>query len=1158
VPLLLHNTALETPTPRDFRTILLDAARGGNLKRYLFIVPTGRRIQAVERETIAAYVNATGRPLERLPIVTLEGFVRDFHNRLQPIRRELTPGVHLALIYRAMQKADLSFFGGSAGTPSAAVAERIAHVLAGVRRDGIMPSDFKRDVAWLHDHPEAHGYNLEKLDDLYQIYSAYLELLNRSWSDHPGRMATLASLLQQDHSAIFRRAYNDVSQIYVYGFREFSTPETALLSRLAQVRDLEIVIHLDYEESNGPLYGNFSDAVSALTNARFRRTEIDRLEEQVDESTRKPFGHHMRRNLFRTDERIANASFDDLITLYSFHNREEEVQGICALIKRLVLNEGIAPQTLCVVTHNLEKYARLFAEHMAAYGIPAAIAQPSTLDRSGLMSALLAALAVPAGSYERRDVVRAISSPYLDFGPDVDPSAVVDAAAHLRIRRGRVAWERRIGQRLLFLKGRMAEIDDPDEQRGVQTEMESLERADRSVQVLADALDRFASRMTPDEFRRAFRRLLGRLGIADRILDVRRRLEQGARTPQDWNRVHNEIERDTRALSAALRMVDEMTEFFEVEYGPSSAFVNAPGRRRGDGRYSLEFYVDWLRTAAMQTRWSTREGHDQGVFIGTPGDIDGLDFNTVFVCGLIDGEFPGRYIPETFLGKPLPNAQDRQLRRERMEFYGAITAFERHLVLTCHRFAGATRIVRSSFIDALLRITTLENSGRVVDVDELRVVRARARSGADQGELLAPFGDISTFEGLAEEMGATLWSGGEIPEMASQQARDLAANLMHTVRVEGSRHGEESSRLPEYAGVIAEALDASERATLYERIGRNYSPSQLELYARCPFKYFARRLLRVVPTAEYDVTITPLERGLLLHSVLFRLYSELRDSDELPITSEKRDDVLARARELARQEIEGIVFDHPYWQIDQERLLGSDLLGGLLRRWIDYDIDRFAGGNTSLIPSFFEVDFGGGKGPRGGIDPTLSTAGPVTIHTVKFRGRVDRVEVARRGDRIYFAVADYKTGRAPTRADIHEGMSLQLMLYIEVIRRLLAEHFSLPLEDVQPVGAFYYQLDTRKVAADMKAVFVPNELKTSGARPEGLLRAARNSSDPETVDDLLALVDEVVARAEGYVEGIATGQFPLTTRDVNVVCRSCEFEPACRVRDVVQSACGPS
>jgi hypothetical protein len=265
----------------------------------------------------------------------------------------------------------------------------------------------------------------------------------------------------------------------------------------------------------------------------------------------------------------------------------------------------------------------------------------------------------------------------------------------------------------------------------------------------------------------------------------------------------------------------------------------------------------------------------------------------------------------------------------------------------------------------------------------------------------------------------------------------------------------------------------------------------------------------------------------------------LRDQGKLPITGERRDEVIVRAQELTREEIEGISLDHPYWKIDRERLLGSDTLNGLIEGWVESEIDRSTGG-TRLVPEFFEVGFGTGVAARQVSDEFLSRDEVVEIYSVKIRGKVDRVEILREGDFIYYAVADYKTGMPPSRPEIEQGLSLQILLYLEVIRHILADYYSLPLENIRPAGGIYYRLNARSVEATDTYLFVPNELKGD------IISTRKLKSDPTTVEDLEEKMRQAFRYAEQYIEGISSGIFHVTTHDVTKICRGCEFYSACR------------
>ncbi|HVZ38391.1 MAG TPA: PD-(D/E)XK nuclease family protein [Candidatus Kapabacteria bacterium] len=1145
MPVLLYNTERPEFTSLEFNEVVLTAARSGELPRFVFILPTPRMVNEVRRTLIREQYAQTSRPLEHLPLYTFESFAREFYNRIGPQKREVMPEVALALMQTAIQGLDLEYYSRKGANVSLGVVQKIARVINGVRADGIMPSDFADDIEYAEAHKDERGYDPVKLRDLHAIYSRYLRLLNTEWVDQAGMMVQLNTALVQERDATFRRAFPGTHTLLAFGFTEFSQPAIAMLQQLGYVRGLSSMIYFDYARENGPLYGNYDDVHRKLVTSGYRSLDLDPLQTDVPEEERRPFRHHMRKNLFRTDDRIENSSFDHLIRAYGFFNREEEVQGIAAMAKSLILDQGIQPERICITAFAMDGYADLFREHLATHGIPSTITAPLPLNRNSVLTALLAALAIPAGGYDRRDVIRAITSPYLSFGAGIDAAALTEASTQLRIRRGRNAWVRRIEMRIAYLRPRLAAIDDDDDRRAVSLELETLERALESIRTLTGMLDAFDRRMSPVEFRDAFLTLTATLRAPENVLRMRHELDARTRTPQDWLRVHDEMERDTRALASFLHLLEEMTAFFEAELDRAAEEADGGATKAASGdvhRHPLEFYIEHLRAAAINSHYRLREKHDYGVLVAPVAAMQSLEFDVVILCGLIDGEFPSTYIPEMFLGRPLPDAQDRQLRRERVLFYSAITSFTKSLVATWPRFSGNAELVRSSFLDALIRITTIEESGFVTEVDELRVIRDRVRRGEMLADGLGFLEPIATLEALAEETGAALWARRTVPRIPA--ADGMLTNLRHTAAVERERAEgtamRSHARAGEFRGVITEALSDIEREELAARRSREYSPSQLELYARCPFKFFARRVVGAHAPASYDVSLTPLERGLLLHKVLFRLYSELRDDRELPLTAASSVAALERARELAREEIAGIIFDHPYWRIDQERILGSGMLDGLLERWIHADAERTDEERTKLTPEFFEVGFGMGGG-RDSSDPELSRNAPIDLHGITLRGKVDRVETYRRGDEIFFTVADYKTGAAPSRTEIRDGTSLQLIIYLEVIRHLLADHYHVPLENVKPAGGIYYRLDARRVDAEVKAIFVPNEVK------KDLLAMKSYRQDPETVDDLVTLIGDLFGRAAEYVEAIASGRFPVTPHDVASACRGCEYHAACRV-----------
>ena len=1182
--LLLYNNALPSRSPLDLDSYILSVAEEGKLGEYAFVLPTGRKVRELERRLTDKHYEQTNKPLTHLPLFTMSSFTEALYDQLAPGRREASMEIQIALIERAMKSVDLNYFARPGRDPSLGVVEQVTRVISGVRADGILPTQFEMDIQAAQENPELMvGYDTVKLRDLYNIYSEYLRILGDTWIDYPGRILRVNTELFNNPDILFLRSFPDVHTLLIHDHTEFTWPEIDLVTRLGVVENLNALLVFDYEEGNGPLYGNFEEVIEKLKVGGYGTERLDPIDLDVPEEQRRPFTHHMRRNLFRTDERIANPAFDERIGIYSFHTREEEVRGIAGLVKSLVFDEGIPPERICITTLNMENYTELLREYLPSYGIPANITARYPLEQNGLITALFSALNILAAGYDRRDVLRAVTSPYLSFGEDVDPAALADAGTKLRITRGYQGWRRRIGRRIEFLLTRLRSGLDLDERRGLEIELETLRRAERSIELVHDTLGEFSTHLSPTEFRAAFLRLIAKLKGTENILHIRRNLEAQPRTPADWQRIHDEMERDTRALARFLGLLDELTELFEldaVESESRESRVRESESREAESRelesrelesreaesrelesreaesrelesrearqfglHRLGYYLDHLRTAAARSFYTIREKHDYGLLVTHLDQVQGETFDVVIMCGLVDGEFPSTYIPANFLGKPLENTEERQLRRERIAFYSGLTSFSERIYITYPRTQGDRELVRSSFLDALIRITTVEESGRVVPYKELRIEREERRRGTE----LVPDRDfpamVATLDVLSEEAGTVLWKGGTLPRV--EEGKEILDHLKHTVAVEAGRAkaDEDVTLAAEYRGILTDALTEEERALLAERRDNEYSASQLETYAKCPFKYFTRRLLNVDAPARFDVTLTPLERGVLVHAVLFKLYSELREKDELPISHENRDEVINRAQEIAEQEIEGITLDHPYWKIDQERLLGSAALNGLIEQWIDGEIAR-SEEKTELVPEFFEVSFGKGGSSGSSTDPILSKNEEIELYDVKVRGKVDRVEIFRQGDVIYYAVADYKTGLPPSRGDIEKGLSLQLMIYLEVIRHVLAQHFNLPLENIRPSGGIYYRLNAREVTAKDTYLFVPNELKGE------LIKERKYKRDPETVEELEARMEEAFTWADQYVQGISTGVYHVTPHDVNKICRGCEYHSICRVWEV--------
>ena len=115
------------------------------------------------------------------------------------------------------------------------------------------------------------------------------------------------------------------------------------------------------------------------------------------------------------------------------------------------------------------------------------------------------------------------------------------------------------------------------------------------------------------------------------------------------------------------------------------------------------------------------------------------------------------------------------------------------------------------------------------------------------------------------------------------------------------------------------------------------SPSRLESYATCPYRYFMRYTLGVDPVNEPEdiERIDALERGSLIHSILEGFLKDIGRDDPPRVDARARH--LARLREVARdeaakREARGVTGRPLIWAMDRQQI-EDDLV-----RWYDAEL----------------------------------------------------------------------------------------------------------------------------------------------------------------------------------------------------------------------------
>ena len=431
------------------------------------------------------------------------------------------------------------------------------------------------------------------------------------------------------------------------------------------------------------------------------------------------------------------------------------------------------------------------------------------------------------------------------------------------------------------------------------------------------------------------------------------------------------------------------------------------------------------------------------VFVAPAESARGMRFDVVFVPGLAERLFPRKIAEEPILLDAdrarldpglATNAQ--RVAKERLALRLAVGAAGDGVVLSYPRLDLDEARPRVPSFYALEALRAAE--GRLPGFDELakraetltlaRVGWPAPRAAADAID--AAEHDLAVLDALLRD-----------PTPRSGTARyllDANPHLGRALRFRGRRwwkrwtwaDGLVASPEPGREAAAARGLEAIRDHAL---AARSFSPTALQHFAACPYRFFLQAVHRLAPR-EVPAAIEeldPLARGSLVHAVQFELFQRLEAEGLLPVRPANLEQARARldaaldgAAEQARDQLAPAIAR--VWD-DGIASIRADL-----REWLR----RAAEDASGFVPWRFELSFG--LPGRGQADPH-SKPDPVTLDCgIRLRGSIDLVE--RRADGALRAT-DHKTGRDRVgRAAITEGgEALQPVLYALALEKLFAD-----------------------------------------------------------------------------------------------------------------------
>jgi ATP-dependent helicase/nuclease subunit B len=459
------------------------------------------------------------------------------------------------------------------------------------------------------------------------------------------------------------------------------------------------------------------------------------------------------------------------------------------------------------------------------------------------------------------------------------------------------------------------------------------------------------------------------------------------------------------------------------------------------------------------------------VFVAPAESARGMAFAVVFVPGLAEKLFPRKIVEDpilldahrAMLAVPGLTMQPTRVAAERLALRLAVGAARERVVLSWPRVdveQARPRVPSFYGLEALRAA-----SGRLPSFGELQAgEQTGGRLGWPAPERPADAIDEAEYD-LA--LLAGLRDAGAAAEGSARYLLEANVHLGRALRARGRRW---LRRWTPADGLVDPDALAREALARHGMAVRAFSPTALQHFATCPYRFFLQAIMRLQPREEPVAieVLDPLTRGALFHEAQFAVLTALRAAGELPVRPASLDAALA-AVDGALDAVASTYAEKLWPAIDRVWKDGIDGLRADLREWLR----RAADAGDGWVPWKFELAFGLADRDRPQEDPaSVPEPVPLLDDRVKLRGSIDLVE--RRPDGVLRAT-DHKTGKSRPKAGVivGGGTVLQPLLYALAAEKLLqAPVDSGRLYYCTADGGFEERVvplddDTRRIAADV-------------------------------------------------------------------------------------------
>ena len=973
----------------------LEEMRSGRsgAKRVILVVPAQFTLKAEE----LAFRKLGGEGFFDLHIVSNNKLAQQIINETGGMGRTPVDTLGRLMLLRKIAKeeaAELDIFSSVAGDPG--FLKMAGDLIVQLKQNNVSAAELSEIAEGTRS-----GLLARKLLDMQRICGAYDRAMEGRFNDSEDLRAFVTSRVSSC-------SWVCDAEFWYYDFYSFTRRDADFLGELVRCsKGLNIVLLSGDASARPELFAAPERTVRELVSrAAECGSGYEITTAEGFELSRPAELKHLESQLFKIPPQKAGECDRAVLRIVSCVSPHAQAEAIAVQLLELVRDRGYSAQDIAVLTNDLAGQGGEIKRVFEQYGIPVFMDEKRSVRHSPAVAAVCALLDIAADGFKTEAVLRFLKSGFSGIAANDEADAFENYVVQYRIKGkaflrpfkyGKQALGEETFEKLEGIRSKLALLLEPFT-AGFENAANVRERTMALYLFLSEALG------MPDELEKRAA-ALAEAGFTDAS-------EEHA---QIWDVIVGLMEQACELLGQEEMSAQEYRELLESSFGD----IKLGLLPQAEGKILLGT-VDRTRLSGVKALFIA--GANDGV-LPSETDAEGI------LTEREQAELAGRNII-------LSKSRDRLRQEELLSVYRTFCEASEFLWIGYSQTDSEGEIIKPSpLIEQILSM--FDGFKAEPDPETAGQTLAFAQAAAPAAEhMTSAFRDY--LSGEADSV-SDVW---KLSYNSLKAAGDERAGAMNA----GLFYKESSERLNKK--FIEELYSRSGTAAVL-------SPSSLEAFSSCPFKFFVRYGLK--PTKREAFEMSYREIGSIYHECLLKLCDRLSakaramripisdpSSDWMTVTEE---DVSLMVDEILKSMAE-TEFDGLMSAGDQE-LYRTGRLGRTCARFAWQLIGQVRRGCIDRM--LFETRFG-----RGRTLPPLSVDTP--LGKVCIEGMIDRVDVIASDGAEYIRIIDYKSGaKSFDRSEAERGLALQLNIYLEsALGSGLAD---------KPAGMFYCGINDQAEAA---------------------------------------------------------------------------------------------